>query len=180
MSGQGLSILLILFLIPETVTCRRRWEKFHLGVDFPASDPMIWRMGITVTLPWHLVDHYIQEWEQRAIALHAEAEELEAAAAAARAQSKGTYPPKSTTPAPVPVPLPALPKSDKLVKAPKGENQRRIVEWLRSAGPAGAPIAAICKGSGVGQSSVDLVLKRGDGTIFRKDGTTKMWSLIKL
>ena len=172
--------------VPQNVTSFFGMVKIPSGVDAIRRGCQYRGVGVNVTLPWHLVDQYVLEWEKRSESLRAEADELDAAIAAARSQTRGPYPPKIAVPL-APQPPLALPPqtvapvmAGKPAKAPKGENQRRIEEWLRSAGPKGAPIAQICKGSGVGQSSVDIVLKRGEGKIFRKDSTTKMWSLINL
>ena len=108
-------------------------------------------MSIKVELPSNEAQRLMEEWERRAEQLDGELSELKSAIASVKAQLNGKLPgmdmPTQRTEAPS-------------GKSKKGENLRIVKSYMDSIGEKGATTAEISAATGVGKSSVYIVLTK--------------------
>jgi len=113
-------------------------------------------------------ERLLSEWEVKEQQLEGELTELQTAIAALRAQLSGSLPSKRE----------AAPQTSLSGKNRKGENLRIIQSFLGSLNGQGATTSELSAKSGIGQSSVYVVLKRHP-EVFAK-GNDGLWRLVKL
>lgn len=116
---------------------------------------------ITIKVDSAVAEELLREWEMRAVELDAELGDLKARIASVKAQLAGAYPKCLTQGAgggDQAIQASLVPRREG--KRPKGENYRTIREYLGAAGTNGATVAAIHAATGIGPSSIQVVLKR--------------------
>lgn len=116
---------------------------------------------ITIKVDVKVAQDMLSDWQARAVGLEAELDDLNERIASVKAQLAGSYP-KSPSQAlgNTSQAIPDAPNPHREGKRPKGENFRIIREYLSAAGTNGATVAAIHAATGIGLSSIQVVLKR--------------------
>lgn len=132
-------------------------------------------MPVKLELPRHIVHQLLEEWRNRVTQLEGELGELSTLITSAEAQLKGQYPLAQNQSSPQEQPIAPAQQQH---KRPKGENLRIITEYMKRLSGTGATVAAIHKGTGIGISSVRVVLDRHRDTFVRGENDG-LWRLSK-
>lgn len=126
-------------------------------------------MTIKVELPPGEAQRLVEEWRQRAIQLEGELSELEKAIASVESQMSARLPSAKE------VEESSSSSDEPTGKRRKGENLRAIQSYISKLDGKGATVADLAKGTGIGTSSIHLVLKK-HVQIFSK-GDDGLWRL---
>ena len=121
-------------------------------------------MSVKLELPDNVVRELLDQWRDEAAQLDGRLTELSERIKSAEAQLNGQFPKTKQTTTGSTADKPSKGKRR------KGENLRIIQEYFRRLTGTGATIAAISKGTGIGLSSVRVVLKRHKDTFSEDQG----------